>query len=441
MVPAVAGSQWSVSGGAWALIGCPPGYALGAQMCVLCPATWYCPGYSIPAAPCEASLFSLPGAVSSASCFPVVYTILTIKVSRSITDNTANLLQNAVADVLGVQPGYVYLASVSQPASAISASVTQSAKETVTTYIASRNAEDAATLGQIAISETLTEGLALYGFPDTTLTSIGVTACIPGYALVASVCKPCAIGYYCVGGTEPPIQCAVGCFSLTKANSSSACWEADFVLFTAVMSSSEFNGEFSNATIDQKFQLALAIVANVPHDAIVVNSMNDFKSTRSEQTTLNAGIAVLPNTGPEVVKRIQSSLNMQLQMEGLPPATIISLTITGGGASTGGGLSVSLIAGLVIACCITLCMVGSCLWTNSKSASQEEKLLQSKMEELREKFGITMREGFALSTETGHWRCIRASALAEMTVVRRSYLESAARLSLLEVRPSLVVSL
>ena len=68
-------------------------------------------------------------------------------------------------------------------------------------------------------------------------------------------------------------------------------------------------------------------------------------------------------------------------------------------------------------------------------------MLQSKMEELREKFGITMREGFALSTETGHWRCIRASALAEMTVVRRSYLESAARLSLLEVRPSLVVSL
>ena len=54
--------------------------------------------------------------------------------------------------------------------------------------------------------------------------------------------------------------------------------------------------------------------------------------------------------------------------------------------------------------CITVCMVGSCLCTNSKSASQEEKLLQSKMEELREKFGITMRDGFELSSETRQWR-------------------------------------
>ena len=432
IIPAVAGSQWSVSGGAWALIGCPPGYSLATQMCSLCPAKWYCPGYSNPAASCGESLFSLPGAVSPASCFPVVYTILTSLVWRSITDNAAVLLQSAMAEILELQPGYVFLASVSQPVSAT--------PNVVTIYIASQNAEAAGMLAQPIVSDALTKGLALYGFPDTTFISIGVTACIPGYALVTSVCQPCAVGYYCVGGTEPSKGCDVGFFSFSKANSSSSCWAADFLILEAVMSSSDFKGKFPNDTIDEKFQLVLAKVAQVPPDIVVVNSMTEFTTRRSEQTTLNAGIAILPNTGPEVAQRIQSNLNTQLQMEGLPTATIASLTITGDHVSAVVGSSVSLIVGLVIACCITVCMVGSCLCTNSKSASQEEKLLQSKMEELREKFGITMRDGFVLSSETRQWRCTKARAWADMTVVRRSYLEAAARLALLEVHPSLPVS-
>ena len=428
----MAGSQWSVSGGAWALIGCPPGYALATQMCILCPAKWYCPGYSNPATSCGKSLFSLPGAVSPASCFPVVYTILTCLVWRSVTDNTAILFQNAMAEVLEVQPGYVFLASVSRPASAT--------PNIVTIYIASQNAEAAGMLAQPVVSGALTTGLAQYGFPDTTFISIGATACIPGYALVSSVCQPCAVGYYCVGGTEPSKGCDVGFFSFSKANSSSSCWAADFIILEAVMSSSDFKGKFLNDTINEKFQLALATVAQVRPDSVVVKSMTEFTTRRSEQTTLNAGIAILPNTGPEVAERIRSNLNMQLQMEGLPNATITSLTITGGHGSAEVGSSLSLILGLVIAFCIIVCMVGSCLCTNSKSESREEKLLQSKMEELREKFGITVREGFVLSSETRHWRFATARAWAKMTVLRRSYLEAAARLALLEVRPSLAVS-
>jgi hypothetical protein len=150
-------------------------------------------------------------------------------------------------------------------------------------------------------------------------------------------------------------------------------------------------------------------------------------------------MAVPPELVPATMERIKSGLNQQLKLQGLPPATILSLTITGTArdAATGGTSSLVLIASVVSACCVTVCLVGCCLWARAKAEAEEERVLRIKIEELRVQLGITLREGFVLNTETGTAfvrSCApRARNLAEMTVVRRSYLEAAARLALLEV--------
>ena len=203
-------------------------------------------------------------------------------------------------------------------------------------------------------------------------------------------------------------------------------------------------GNTSNvSTLDQIFRSALAAAARVNMDTVVVNAKGQRPSRRNEEASFNAGIAAAQGTGLEVAERVKSGLNLQLQLRGLPPASLKSLTVTGGGAAAAGGYSsVGLIVGLVLGCCLaaSVCLIVPYMWSKARVESQEERLMRCTMLALRERLGITLREGFVLSTETGavlttrHWCCAsRARKLADMTVVRRSYLESAARLALLEV--------
>jgi hypothetical protein len=360
-----------------------------------------------------------------------------------VTEASSAILENAMTAVLGVTPGYVLIATVSQPAAAT--------PKIVTANIANADAEAAGRIAQRIVPDNIVSGLALYGFKNSSFISIGVTACVPGFALVSTDCRPCAVGYYCEGGTEPSKGCDVGTFSLSRATSFSSCWEAEFVILSARFLTQDLDRSVVNET-EKRFRSALInllSVTGVPADAIVVGAKKQYTqrrafaelilytSRRSGITQVDAGIAVVPGSSPTVADRIKSYLNQQLKLEGLPPAMTLSLTITGEGAVARGSSSVWLIAGLVIGCCVTAFLVSSYLLSRVKTEAEEERQLRIKMEELRERFGITLQEGFVLNTEAGKVlmrSCVpRGRNLAEMTVVRRSYLESAAHLALLEV--------
>ena len=441
IVPAVPGSQWSVSGGVWTLVGCPLGYTLQGQQCDKCPAAWYCPGGSIPATSCGSGLFSLPGAAFPASCFPVVYTVITTLVPvprQEFTDAATVTFQNTVASLLGVNNGYVLLSAISQSASATSTSIVVN--------IANADADSAAKLAKSIDSNTFVAGLAVNGFPNCSLKSVAVTACLPGYELVSSICKICTAGYYCVGDSAPSKPCPVGYFALPGANASAMCKLMDFVIVTAVIQLSGViagtSGENDLAeTIEDKFQNSLATVANVAPETIVVTISTQFRRSASNSVQLSAEIAVPLDTAASVAGRIsREGLNKQLQQQGIPQVSQVSVTATGVSAS--GGSSVALIIGVVVGCFAAIVVSITAVYLSSKSLteSDDDRLLRSAMEKLRKRLGITIEDGFVLSTETvtafqfrfGKWASKTRKSI-ETTVIRRSYLESAARLSLLQV--------
>ncbi len=435
-MPAIAGSQGSVAGGAWILTGCPPGYALQAQACAPCPATWYCPGRAAPAVHCGEGNFSLPRAASPADCAPAVYAIVRLRLAQAVSERSLGALEGALAAALGVPRERVFVADVSQPGTAM--------PKVVTANIASDNAAAAGEITQSVVPEALMGNLARHGFADAAFLSVTVTACVPGFDLVLSVCEPCPIGYYCLGGTTLAKGCPAGYFSAPRANASAACWAADFVMISASLQLPDA-WPAVNASLDKIFRAALAAAAQVPLDSVVVNSIGQRgdSARRATQASFDAGIAAAQGTGPDVAERIRSDLNLELQRRGLPPASLNQLTVTGGAGAAGGVFSsVRLIVGLVVGfgAAVAACMVAPYLLSRAQAESEEDRLLRAAVQALRERLGITLREGYMLSTETGavlsarRWCWApRARRLAEMTVVRRSYLESAARLALLEV--------
>ena len=358
-------------------------------------------------------------------------------ISNSVTESSAESLRDTIAAVLGVKLETVFVAEVSQPGT--------TTPKVVTTNIASEGAKAAGKLAQSIVPAALISSLVQHGFADSVFISATVTACVPGFELVSSVCEPCPVGYYCVGGTKPSEGCNAGYFSASRANSSESCWAADFVMLSVSISFPDSRPETSitNTSLDKTFRLALAAAAQVPLDSVVVNAKKQRPSRRYDEISFKAGIAVIQGTGPEVAERVKLNLNQQLQLRDIPPATLQSLTVTGGGAPVSGAYSsLGIIVGLVIGSCVavTACLIAPYLASKAMVESEEERLLRTTMQALREHFGITLQDGFALSTETGamltarRWRCTRRTKkLAEMVVVRQSYLESAARLALLEV--------
>ena len=146
-------------------------------------------------------------------------------------------------------------------------------------------------------------------------------------------------------------------------------------------------------------------------------------------------------TAGRTAAKIKAGLDLQLQLQGLPTVTLLFLTYTGPGYDSGeGGTSVAMVAGLVVCCCVvTACLAYPLLLSKTRVESEEDKQVRCTMEALRSRLGITLREGFMLSTETsavlGCGRCWPSIAgkRAETVVVRSSNLEAAARLALLEV--------
>ena len=435
ITPTLRGSQWQEVDGVWSLTGCPPGFVLDQQSCRICPATWYCPGGAVQGLPCGIGYFSLPGTASVSACTPVVYTIVTslIPVLRQeFTDATSVALQEALAGYLRFDPGYVMIVTVSQSTSQLST--------LVTAHVATSDAKAALNLAGSIYPDTFTSGLAIQDFPQCSLTSVGVTACPAGFEFVStsSTCNLCPAQFYCVGGTAGPSPCPIGAFALPGANASTSCNAADFVIIALSLSQ---GAENSTLWID-KLKSALAATANVRPETIVLELSNSIQSRRAS-TRISAQIAVPPGSASAVAERISaSSLNAQLELRGLPPASQISVAVTGA-TSAGSGSTVALIVGTAVGCfaAVVASLIAIYFSCRIRKESEEDKLLHAAMNRLREKLGITRKHGFVLSTESAmrsnSWLPTfadkPAKEIAVVTISKR-YMEAAARLALQQVR-------
>ena len=200
---------------------------------------------------------------------------------------------------------------------------------TVTSRIASFDANAAAAVRQNLESARLKTQFASEGLLDPMLISVQVTACVPGYELSPmQTCQLCTTNYYCPGGTSERQACSVGSFSPPGANSSSQCVTVVFVTVAAKLPilQSNFTADFQ-----AKFRAALALTAQVLVERVLLIS----KSSRDAepQMIVNAEIAADNAASAEEVrgKMDLTSLNANLLLQGLPRCVSVETTVIDSG--------------------------------------------------------------------------------------------------------------
>ena len=115
IVSLVEGSTWLSKNGIWTLIGCPAGYFLSSEQCLRCSASFYCAGGNEPSEPCDAGLFTLPGATAKTSCFPSEYVIISINLPikrPDFSDAVSLQFQSALAQSVKQDPGYIMIDTI-----------------------------------------------------------------------------------------------------------------------------------------------------------------------------------------------------------------------------------------------------------------------------------------------------------------------------------------
>ena len=341
--PLVQGSTWQISGGIWALSGCPAGYYL-ATVCQLCPAFFYCTGGNLPSTPCASSQYSQPGATSEAACFAAVFVIVIINVPITRVDfvgGTELRFQGALAHAAGLSPDYVYL-DIIQAGS-------DPATTSVTSKIATKDAKEASALFQGLDSGTVRAAYTLMGLGSPTLISVQETACVPGYALDSSsqVCLPCPPNYYCLGGSDGSRSCPAGTFAVSGANSSSACIPVVFVVVSAKLSMPQHH---FTSRLQSKFQAAMAVTAGVMSERVVLEPLAGSRRSAdlSPEVLVNSEIAADNAAAAQSIgQRVDlTSLNSNLVLQGLPMCTALSVTVAGAATpSSSGAVSLPAVLG------------------------------------------------------------------------------------------------
>ena len=208
---------------------------------------------------------------------------------------------------------------------------------TVTSRVATPDAQAAALVFDILDLAHLTAEFASNGLQNPTLISVQVTACVPGYELSsAQVCQLCPAKNFCPGGSSGRQACATGSFSPQGANASSQCAPVVFVLVA-----SKFPIQPSNFTTDfqAKFQNATALTAQVSVERVVVTSgtRRDAGSELSVNAEIAADNAATAKTIREKVD--VASLNANLVIQGLPKSTSVAATVEDPSAQSDSGTS------------------------------------------------------------------------------------------------------
>ena len=340
MLPIISGSFWQIMGGAWVLKGCPAGYFLDSQQCQQCPPSFYCLGGALPETQCTSTEYSLPGAISKTDCFPAVFVVVVINVPiprPNFVDQTDDF-QAALALLAGRSSDNVSLDLI-QPGDDLRTT-------TVTSRVASFDAQTAAALFQRFKTSNATAKFTSKGLGFPTLISVQVTACVPGFELDSSqICALCPADYFCPGGSSSRQPCPPDTFAYLGANSSSSCIPVVFVFVSVTLQIPQ-----NNFTSDKqsKFQAAMALTLQVSIVRVVIVSFSNARRTTNVQPELlvKTEVAAHDDTDAQrISERVDlTSLNENLNIQGLSGCSSISVTYSDEtAASTGANFLPSVI--------------------------------------------------------------------------------------------------
>ena len=341
-MPLVNGSTFQISDGVWTLTGCPSGFYLNAQQCQRCPALFYCTGGGLPATPCASGQYALPGAGSKEACFAAVFVVVAINVQIPRPIFSEVQLQFQVSAEERFKRSLARAANLSSDY--VSLDIIQEGNDpgttTVTSRVATRDAQAAAVVFEALDSNHLSAEFTSEGLFSLTLISLQVTACVPGYELSsAQTCQLCSSNYFCPGGPSGRQACLAGSFSPPGANSSSGCVPVVFVVISVNLPILPSN---FTADIQAKFRAALALTAQVPLQRVVVTSVS--RRGAASQLVVNSEVAADDAASAEAVRgRVDlTQLNANLMQQGLPKSASVLVTVADTGSQSAASGAVSL---------------------------------------------------------------------------------------------------
>ena len=289
------------------------------------------------------------------------------------------------------------------------------------------------------------DGKSLHGLvagslwkPDLSTGQYILLSCPPGYAIVNTLgsgrfsyinqeCNICPASYYCLGGTNVPVTCSNNEFSPPGANSSSSCVVSVFVLISVAIPLAQ--SDFTSQKQEQ-FIHALAFASGQLVNQVVIQSFNPIRRRRSAGSSLQVEAEIATKNSAKANAILNSfdifTLNNQLVDQGLPPCTLLSLSIQQTSESSNNSEWIfigSLMGGFSLA--LFLAIVCIVVW-RKMAVTEEEKQLEREMSTLRIKLKITDKDGFCLSNTVSWWH-----RNDDAIIIQKSYLEAAAHLGLL----------
>jgi hypothetical protein len=198
------------------------------------------------------------------------------------------------------------------------------------------------------------------------------------------------------------------------------------LLVTLPLSPSEFN-----VAKEQGFRIAVATSCRVTVGHVVVYSVSQVRRSSGSSIRVNSRIATDNQASASLMTSLltMSSLNRDLAAQGLPECTTLNAAIEDPPVETT-QVSTIAVVGLSLGGSILLlgCLRYIVMQAAQKTHTEEERMLIGKMAELRKRFKISRDDGFLLSSEDAPWLVWRSGGYI---VVKRDYLEAAARLALL----------
>ena len=247
------------------------------------------------------------------------------------------------------------------------------------------------------------------------------------FSAVDQECNYCPASFYCIGGNATRRQCPPNSYSVPGSNSSRSCASAVFVALavTLPLTPAEFE-----ADTELRFRVAVAAASGVSVGYVVVDTVSQARRSSGSGVLISSRIASESQASVSLITSLltTNSLNRELAAQGLPDSTSLSVTvqtISGEGAQ----VSTAIVVGLSLGGSILLLgfLWAVCVLSTRKSPTQEEQMLNNKMAELRKIFKISRDDGFLLNSEKPPWLRRQREGY---TVLRKDYLEAAARLAL-----------
>jgi hypothetical protein len=435
-LPTIAGSEWQVSNGAYSLAGCPPGYELAAQECSLCPASSYCPGGSAAHIPCSEELFSSPGSNSSSDCRHVVFVFMTISFPMFVEDFSASehrKVMQGLALVSDIYQGDILEVGLSEAGFG----------RTLIMYKFATSDAIAAENLRLRLSKELSNSSSFKfkGLADGYLETVTVSACPPGFYLQLEVgtskngkdglCELCPAGFFCIGGSLVSTPCPLASYSLPGANSSSSCTSAVFVIVSARIQTPQRNFEKLQ---QQKYIVALALASGTAAERVSilsVSSADNYRRLGSDETRVRSQIAAKDtSSAASISNRLDgSTLNFELSAQGLPAASLDSITVLASSPQLESANTPPWVIALAVVCGVVVLLLLVLVYLrifHSKVNVAEDSALTLKIIDVRQRLALLPSDGFFLNSERLPFWSKKRSAV----FLRQSHLESAGRLAL-----------